>query len=258
MREATPPWRFPPASRAGTGAGPWRRPERRIGKPGEIRRRKVTGLMSQSVPMGPRAHAAPAGRGGRGGAGKRRRLCPPGRRTQSGLCGDDVRRTAGGKLWETIGRKGWTFPAEAPRKLHGAPWQVRGMVARPPDPLHPTNMMCLGMLPTGALAASNFNITFRIFCPETGEEAVVGYNNSVSRPDDGKIQVPYRIPYLSSLTDYDYGRVTEVRSNAYFGAKNEGVSCDLSHTGSPSGRLPAPEAAPVVRAQVATQRKQSP
>ena len=140
MREATPPWRFPPASRAGTGAGPWRRPERRIGKPGEIRRRKVTGLMSQSVPMGPRAHAAPAGRGGRGGAGKRRRLCPPGRRTQSGLCGDDVRRTAGGKLWETIGRKGWTFPAEAPRKLHGAPWQVRGMVARPPDPLHPTNM----------------------------------------------------------------------------------------------------------------------
>ena len=89
-------------------------------------------------------------------------------------------------------------------------------------------VMCLGMLPTGALAASNFNITFRIFCPETGEEAVVGYNNSVSRPDDGKIQVPYRIPYLSSLTDYDYGRVTEVRSNAYFGAKNEGVSCDLS------------------------------
>lgn len=135
MREATPPWRFPPASRAGTGAGPWRRPERRIGKPGEIRRRKVTGLMSQSVPMGPRAHAAPAGRGGRGGAGKRRRLCPPGRSAQSGLCGDDVRRTAGGKLWETIGRKGWTFPAEAPRKLHGAPWQVRGMVARPPDPL---------------------------------------------------------------------------------------------------------------------------
>ena len=62
-------------------------------------------------------------------------------------------------------------------------------------------VMCLGMLPTGALAVSNFNITFRIFCPDTGADVAVGYDNSVSRPDDGYIQVSYRIPYLSSLTE---------------------------------------------------------
>ena len=77
--------------------------------------------------------------------------------------------------------------------------------------------------------ASNFNITFLVCCPSKGiSDYPVGTNNSVSRPSSGYIQVPYRIPFLSSLTDVNFGRVLHVTSNAYFGGKSEGASCDLS------------------------------
>ena len=44
MKELSPPWHMPSVNRAGAGAGLLGQLERRIGKPGETRRRKVTGL----------------------------------------------------------------------------------------------------------------------------------------------------------------------------------------------------------------------
>lgn len=89
-------------------------------------------------------------------------------------------------------------------------------------------VLCLGMIPGTAWAASNFNITYRVFNPDTGASAVIGHDNSVSIPSSGNIQVSFRVPWLSSLTSDNYGRVTNVTSNAYFSGLSEGISCDLS------------------------------
>ncbi len=76
---------------------------------------------------------------------------------------------------------------------------------------------------------SNFSIKFYVCCPDKGiSDLLVGTDDSVSRPSSGPIQVSYRVPLLSTLTSVNYGRVTEVTSNAYAGAKSEGQSCDLS------------------------------
>lgn len=87
MQEQCPPWAPPSASRAGTEG-------RAVETAGKAHRLSWRNPAAQS--HGTKVSAWHSARG-----------CY-------------VRRAAIGKLWETAGRKGWTFPAEYPRKLRGA------------------------------------------------------------------------------------------------------------------------------------------
>ena len=123
MKELSPPWHRPSVKCAGAGEGLLGQLERRIGKPGETRRRKVTGL-SRSLTTGQGRYVRRTA-SGKPGETRRRKVTGLSCSLTSGQ-GRYVRRTANGKLRETAGRKGWTFSAGN-----------CGMVARPPDSLHP-------------------------------------------------------------------------------------------------------------------------
>ncbi len=102
MKELSPPWHRPSVKCAGAGEGLLGQLERRIGKPGETRRRKVTGL-SRSLTTGQGRYVRRTA-SGKPGETRRRKVTGLSCSLTSGR-GRYVRRTANGKPGEIRRRK---------------------------------------------------------------------------------------------------------------------------------------------------------